>query len=1525
MSQQLSKIRPLYVNTDTDELLLKPEEARYLKNYRIAVNENDNISTGTGDGSAGEGMNFGAGTPLSSSVPAAPDLELPAGINRCINCFECQETGEIYWFNWNSNGDHGIYRLNGLTGRAEQVYRKALLNFSIDPKYTLNNRVFLKVVYDSDDAANRNVRAKYLLFTDGLNWHRYLDVGTAIATDSFNSDLYPYFKMRGPHADETELINLCVSPPFFCPQLDLVPFNATTDRGKNNNLANKSLQFAYQYIYQDGRSSVFSPYSANLYVGAGGCQELNAGSPRCVRLTLDAGGPMVEQIRIFFRNCGNDWYIYETIDKYEKCTENIPFYERAVSLDGYNEDSNTFTYLFCGDKECAIFSSEDAIRVQNDLPLKSFALTPVGDSLLAANNLYGYDNLDCNSLKNVTLQVVKPGDDVEGPPPCIPKKVKISAYITVRGGPIVNIENNVAFVEPGLNGIQYDGAMEQNFKNRTGFIGYMAGTPFATIGENYKMNADGTMEKMGILNWEDGNVRNAVKEIFKAGGFFVQRFDFTLDAGIYIFRVASQNSLISDVDYQRTSTYIYGQATVVQMSYIDLSFFGFADLVVKDIDYQVKELVIDARAGDVDTYKDMNKRVLDFRIPFCFGETRSKALVGYILDTADAGNRPIEMMQYIVDEGFPETIRSGWFTDHNGFYFTSVQRGGAQNANVVFWGSIECGYRDRNHYFLRTSWGKRPRGQWLFRQDIAWKTALGQGYKECNQVAVKGKVVDENGSGVAGVSVTITRGGSTITNAAGEFNLKVHQPNHRQDGGHTDQIIFASLGGCPVATAGDCTPLAPVPYIPPSVCICPNETVYPVDIEIKIKYLNGSAAGLKGGGRYGIAIVGRDESGRQGFANNVGYVDIPTFLETGAFTPVTVSWKATDDFLLPSWVKWLSFYRTKNLNHATFLQWVGDKIEYINARGEKLENADEAVRARIYITSLFDWNKQNNFSTTVGYQFVRGDVLRIYDNGDGDLFKVDGENAFMDFPILGTNFNETFTGTDVPDQTTDPRSFIVGYDKRLNTLKDHCSFWIEILRPHACEERELYFEICGSIPVINGKLQVTGGVLSTWDTYYQYRQIHPEGCAFKTFNHPFESPSISDFWGANCENLGRVTVTDAQAQQLWYGDDVIKSDDFVNEGRVNGLGTWREKNRKNFKGQDWGAIVAIHAERSIVCFVCQNDWFLTDYNMNYIRATPQGLVLANLENNLSDPHQKAGSTYGCEFEDNASIIFDDGIGIWADRKNNNIVMMDYRNATDLAAIDNKSYFTEKFRHVTQYNSLLPPERYLSDLIEITACKDPKNSEYVISFRPRRGHSDAVMDFINNERETKVPHQETFAYNLEQGKWTGWRAYTPEHYGVLRYSSTAKEMIAFVSGRPYFMNSGRSGLYNNFFGVQTDQVITGIFNFDPSKIKIFQSLAVESNAVDYFVDKIITNERNSFSYIPQAYWKRKEGVWYSELQRDMNSYPDPNKPVVSMLADGKRIFGTYALVRLVRNTNSREVYNELSNIWMRFSFSERSEK
>jgi len=1505
--QKLSVNKPINVNTDTNEALLKPSEASYLKNYRISFNKNQ------GQGNQ-EGGNFGVGTPYNSTEKAV-NLLMPAGKNKCVGSKEILETNELYYFNWNSNGNHGIYRINGDTRTADIVMVDPKLNFSRDPKHFIaGHRVALKVIYQADETQSKKIKEMFLMFTNGDNWQYWVNVISAVKTQGFNAELNPYWALRAPHYDREEFFKYATRPPLFSPVATPLPVLAS-DKGKVNHLLNRSIQFAFRYIYTDGRTTTISPTSAPYILKDNPCTTSTDGFPRGVNLAFYAGSAMVEKIQIVQRTGAGDWYLYDTIERFpgsslvlgdDYWTRENQWNDIANDqLYSYDQANNLVNYRYYGDRQIQLLPVSEATQIQTDLPVKSIALAAAGNAVLMANNLYGYDNLSREELKKFSFEVVNEGQDDAGET----EMVKIRVMASIRSVTDMNYSQAVyhngddvrrfAGLEPSSKGYHPDRAdsVEATLGEHEGLICYLAGTNYRAIGEQYYLDRTG-MTKVGVLNMSIPDVRdkyfgNAIK-----GGsepnVYLQVFDFVVPKGLYVARMARHGADLQG-DYQKTSTFTQG-----------LSLAKKPLTVTTD---GVHEIVIDATAGDKNPTE-----VFSIVAPAFLGFSREpKIIEGYVREDSEL-NIPVENLAISTNHGIDKfgSIR----TDHNGYYWIATRKNLSEKAEAVFSGIANCSsYRE----LFRTTVGKAGDHGGYYKQDLYLKEKLGT--VDSSRILVRGKITQKDtGAGLSGMGVFVSGGAVFYTGSDGTFELTVHQGKDAQRKGTIYVVANGGRACGRILTEGV---QLTYPFNSGQAPACGKGVVrvYPGSIDIQFDVDNKSAYTLKSDGRYGIGVVGWDLAGRSVYVQNLDYLDIPSLQAKGGALTSHIRMLLSNDVTFPDYVKYITLFRTENLTLKKQIQWVGDKITFLDIRGNETAGAG-AVRAKINIQSLLDYNVENNFSTTVGYQFTPGDVMRIIDDGE-TIFSA--ESGYRDYQVLGTNFSETVpeeTDTDDDDDDNDGKTLVIPFDSRLLDLKEKAGFWIEIRTPRDYSETESYGEIPGTYPVINGKLLKanSGAVLDTWDTYFVYRDIVVEDLNGKSIQHPFESSAISDFWGAGVPVTGRKHVRDDNAEQKWYINNVIKSDDIVNEGRVNGLGTFLG-NQTNFKGSELAGIVAMFVQRNIIAFVCKNDWFLADYDMNYAKVTKTGMILANLDQNLGDPHQKVGSNYGCEYEDTATIEFysftgengaSDRMLLWADRKNSAVVAMNFSTAIDISG-NNKSYFVNKFRKVTQFNKALPEADYLDNLFEIVAGIDPKGKTYTLTFRPRRGLSVSELSFINNERQINYGMQETFVLDLEQKAWAGWVGYTPEFYGRLTHSISGSELVSFVNGEPFFHNGNGTETYNVFYGIETDQVIEIVVNEDRDKLKLFQGIAVQSAGVPYFVDKVTTSTKNQFSYIPVKYFTKIQGSYLSCFLRNMNTYPSDAHPVNSMLIDGSGLEGFWAKVRLVRDTRQRTAYNELDTV------------
>jgi len=380
---------------------------------------------------------------------------------------------------------------------------------------------------------------------------------------------------------------------------------------------------------------------------------------------------------------------------------------------------------------------------------------------------------------------------------------------------------------------------------------------------------------------------------------------------------------------------------------------------------------------------------------------------------------------------------------------------------------------------------------------------------------------------------------------------------------------------------------------------------------------------------------------------------------------------------------------------------------------------------------------------------------------------------------------------------------------------------------------------------------------------------------------------------------------------------------WVNNGIVNGLSTFWGENTKDYNSQTFGGIQAMFAFRNLVGFICTQDYFIADYQVPYMYSDGNQIRVTELDKNLGEPKQRSGQTFGCFQENTSSIVMNDGIVTYF--SNNEFVQTDFSQATDISLQGIKSYIIDKSKYIQNFNEVaaqLPTYNYY--LFEIISGYDPMYNEIILTLRPRNGISQNVKSFVNENRDIRLAVGETLAYNLDLKAWVSFRGYVPECYGKINNSGTGTQLYSFVNGLPHAHNN-LQGTYCTIYGQKQTPVIEVLVNNIDSKVKIYQSATQEILPQPMFVDRILTEEINSLSYLPMPYWIRKENIYYGAFWRDMASYWDANYMQESVYFEGKRIFGKFAFVRYVNTHDNADKYFALNHFWTIITGSELSMK
>lgn len=1347
---------------------------------------------------------------------------------------------------------------------------------------------------------------------------------------------------------------------------------------KQNYLLNKTWQFRARYHYYDGRKPVYGTISQLSYVGGDGTCTANSNSiGRCFDIRFYAGSWMVEKIEILFRNCnGNsdltiptDWYLYDTVYKYDTSNPanlNVNFWERVITLSNYtapdsdcafNDDgsANTWVYRFCGDKQCTPVPVADTNRIYDDLGITSDALTSVADKLLQGAPRKLYDNLPTDTLRKLNFTVDLPSESTV----CQFEFVKISFDIVVHNAYIlrnecVHKDDDVGIIAFGGIG-QFDGvstpyvntvgtAYNQNFGVDDGAAGFIVG--FRSVSGNFytrttqrRIDAFGNVLETGVENSTGDGNRSRISRNTTDNSYYVQHGEMMVPKGHGILEVYSHNASIADPNFRNTSTYNTGYTAV--SSYVPiggdtLDFYG------------EDEILISACDGDVNVTEDFGYIVIaDLTSAQNVLIAESSVWYGYL--TEKHSLVPIELAEFIVykepgtspgDEYVHGNSFPGWKakrTDHNGFYFFAVEKGlFASTGHVDFHGFQQCTTFIISSYTVPAD----PSNQAL-RTDIQQTTegvALDGTYNDCANIIVDGFVLDCVGAGVAGIEVVMTHQRATITDATGYYSFKVHAAVYIDDptGGRreNDHLIIVQNGKCFVVDCDGCDPCLLENDLPDfDDCAvdfrCVDGEVFTWTVpSFHVKFGNLNIRGLKSGTRYQFALIFGDFMDRTLFAqtDETYFIDTPFITDTvGVFAPSIVRWQLSSLLNLPSYIKWFSLARIKK--QETYLQWVLSKVTFTDAKGIATSTTG-ASYIKLDIDGLLNYNTVNNFRTNTTYSFVEGDRIRFIDDGSGNV------SGLYTSAVNGGIIDLQLRAITDADGT---QHLIVDYDSRLSGLQ--IGAWVEIYRPKECASEPIFYEFCRTYAVINGNIVDAAGVqipintpqsIGTFDTYFLYRAIPQKNAngldTVFTSYHPYEHYAPSDFWGNGCQDIGRVFTQNRDAKQTKRRSEISYSDNFVNNGLINGFGTWRSENIKDYSSDGntgYGTIVAIHANGNIVIVVCELNFFVFQVYPKYAKLDSSGNLVANPNEFLSDANPPIGEPFGCSTQ--SAIKFFNGLVAWYDERKSAFVICDYKEARDVAKGLVSSYMLERTSAYQTFNNVTNENGDLYSYFPVMGY-DPKYNHAVLTWFSRYAPNTELDPFINNERDYDFTRGDTIIYDIGRDAFLTFPAYTPEYFSQSQSGMKQRLLISFKNGVPYVHNTDLTeDKWNTFFGVATDTIIEVCFNADVTKIKTPFAMDIQST-MKWYVDRIRTDIPNADSIIPPIRVKNEANVWHAEILRNINT--------IGGLYKGQIIRGFWARIRLVRDNstndnmnvpddNKRKQYSEIDNIIIKFDFAQRS--
>jgi hypothetical protein len=1493
------KYIPRRIDLDSHESLVGPDAARYIKNLIYSLED-------TSVEGVGQGAQTGVYKLLPSNAVYVDDFTYPAGNNHPIGSYTCKELNQAFWFTYNDQGNHSVHRINGSDQTIDVVYIGPALNFTLNPENFIHKGAcWLEIVSISDPDTDEEIDRTFLFFTDGVEDQHCICVEDSIATDGFNPVEFPFF---AGNYDPKILITMATPTPNDCIQVVEVPLDQDSVQLSNNRLYN-TWQWRIRTYDVWGKPSEYGIYSDLDIPGGGGCIQSSTNLPRCVNLIFNAPPPHINQVEIAYRNCNvTQWYTAATLNLYSGSPLG-EWWTRSrnpgTTYPFFSYDSNTgkITYTFCAEQGCDPIAPAVTSRLYNPIPRSSEALPKISQYIGLSNNKDGFLPWPQDLLNQFSINV-NPPDQTQNAARSIEIFVEIfNPFLLPSQGnqPIyqsILTGTNKVYAYGSFHGINNSGVGAGTFQpyqqyftnpNQSGFIGTLVGTGSYVVSQQYSMDTNGNMTLLTdfttLQNPGNPNAR------------YFQKFTFSNVAPQkYIFRITSQQT-----DPTVDPTYI-GTSTTLRGSF--QCNFSVPSTQFQQVNHSV--IVSDAKELLVDVCNTNYSTLTDSKILVIYDLSGSTARSGYVKNTNQTTVSQIGIELLKVGFTSPQNICSQ-FTDHNGFFFVaSTASGHGSQYNIS--GYCSCKFISFTGGIDIGSSGGLTINNWYLNDNTACPNYDDPVDGICNYILISGQVVQCGTTvGVPNVGVVLTRGAFAFTDNNGNFSIIAHD-DATTAAPRVDSLYYIT-SSCPFTDCqGNCLQAISVTINKCISCASRTQTVSSVSVQYSF------VKGLLSGGTYPVGLIPWDWAGRPGFVQPLGNAVMPSVYQTKAFAPseLEISWPAT--IQVPPSVAYFTFCIGQETTIANYVTWIVDSFLFVDNTG--LENTEAPTQIKIYYASLVEYNKQNNYNTTVNWGFLEplpansaaGTTQTPYTN-DRVQFLLNGD---------GTFFTKNIVSLVKYDQTG--QYFLIQYTSDLAGLVANAR--IRIFRPKVCTTTAPYFETCSPVLVNNGTPEVSSIILNAFDTYYINRGLIPVPVAQDTNpvtyidqprlqGLPFEHNSPSDFWGLGCYNQGRSNTANPQETVIYSKDQIALSGALSPTAQLNFLCYFDNNQKFSFFDNPTNGIVSVIPYGVILLIIGQSDHFVVGFNDNVMRVDASGnVIVPSAAEQFGNPSPKNTPKYGCLYFDKNTIYEKDGLVHWMDTAKATTVQHNFSTAQQTSQQDLKrgipggidSWLRPKIKEIQNFNLQNNNTRYWHSVV------NTQGTELIIT-----DFTLGNTNPVNNERQIDFTANETIAMSLYSKVWKSFYGFTPELYIELEGELAGQQLFSFVKGIPYaHYNELESQGFGQMYGQNLVRVIEPVVSIDNLRNKKPLAAAVFCKESQYFSDRVISSTGQQTRMLLGA-WIQASFGWYAPFLCDLNTPVDPNRPIATganVLMDGNTIIGTFVKVRLIGNPADDTIYSEL---------------
>lgn len=1350
---------------------------------------------------------------------------------------------------------NGTYEDDPLTGAVE--FATAFnANGSVNALYTAEARG--KSVFLTETGATSR--------RDGLS-------PTVALTTTSSAPISWYYTNVYPLAISEQMISLIKYPPVQAPTVSYVK-----DSSKEGNFVNRSVfQFQYRYVYDGNMKSAWSPISKvalqvpNCY----GSEDYNAIEVNFSDSVTASRNLMNEIVRI-------EVGVKEHNTGDLRLVKSIPRNEIGLH--------KSFIYFY-NDQEYPVVDTVDAAKLYDSIPIKSRSLIGTlqnnnsDQRLMLGGNLEGYDNVPVNvEVNNSLVPIVD----------CVGRytlnfTLKIENWINSDIGAVHHDESNAhptfGGIKPSGSYVNGTGSDYLQWLPEGGFVGYLAGTDHYAISTQDTDAAISayTDSTKNIYDSSTSSLRNDIESAITTGTLR-QNFSIpNVKPGRYVIRIAShwcsfgdklgkgsEYDLNNGRRYQTTSSYVYAIDTT-------------------GTPVNGTEIIIDLPhigTGVTSTVNAGEFILADLTDPSV--GSASDALHGYLFDAN--GSSDIEdlkegfrMEKRIVNVYDSGTTLGASKTDHNGFFFwasssplTWIRVGiedQAGNETISSTASFhyEGGLKELADGTLTTkSKSYITSGTNALKEAIVWNENVG--FRDTYATFITGRLLNSSTSEpISGINVVASGvGRPSITDSKGEYRILAYT-----DGASTlitGSSNFTNESVCCVTL----TPNARTLSLTGMGTTYTLENVYR-DTDLTLAVSSSSMIDgfrFKRGGKVQLGFVYYDAAGRSGFVNTDDSMIVETpwweNVSGDAFNNLTYLIKHTP----PVWATHYQIVRTKDQVYQDFIQFVLSDAKYVAGYDSATDTpdyvsfGDQMKEVHLSLDSLTQYS-EDNADSRLSYQYVEGDRIRLIRKEDGTYY-----DELYDYPIKSQRGG----------------NLVIDVSNDIPELVEGC--WIEIYTPRASGETKIFYEFGFKDEIGDAGLstryheasvinQVPGttpgtGLMFEGNCYLRKRQMRtPEGRKWEAL---IESPSRSDFFLSDDENIGRPNTVNRDAAQIDRKSHLRFSDAYAPDSNENKLASFQALNGVSFP-VDFGALEKLVWARNVMLAIFNNEAVSIYVNESVISdASGSQNLLAIGDKVLGYWRQLAGGS-GTFHPDTVQEA--DGMVYWYDFRRSQVSRYGGDGVTVISDFKMRKHFRDRsFYMDKRENGALA-----------IAMFDKRYREYVLTL------------FYDD-----VLTADTIVFNEAAKRWVSLVSYVPEYY----CRTDGDRALSFIDGRPYLMNEGAE--YGNFYGTRYDQYVSVIGNVNPEIQKTYLSMALHTNFTDaslglWYAPTITVKDSetgaNQISELVESDFVHRNAEWRAAFLRDVNTVG-----VTNPLFSGDRLKGKTIEIKLLNSNYNYVIINNL---------------